>query len=185
MELRRLTRITLSKRCLLRKQQGVLRMSSVSTSSIHWWTTVIALPEILLRSTNCLSTMLWMQLLGEILSSNSKSVRSFVRSRPKRTSSRKSTRCWMMWWWSSRRQMKFHRTRMSWINAGKKLRADRALDTQVFPLSSLHWTIMRPLSVENCLSLVQSKSKARVWCFWIAQLTCWSRITQSSIWIVS
>lgn len=27
--------ITLSKRCLLRKQQGVLRMSSVSTSSIH------------------------------------------------------------------------------------------------------------------------------------------------------
>ena len=37
-----------------------------------------------------------MRLLGGILSSNSKSARSFALSRPKKTSNRKSTRCWMM-----------------------------------------------------------------------------------------
>ena len=36
------------------------------------------------------------QLLGGILFSNSKSARSFALSRPKKTSNRKSTRCWMM-----------------------------------------------------------------------------------------
>lgn len=34
--------------------------------------------------------------LGGILFSNSKSARSFALSRPKKTSNRKSTRCWMM-----------------------------------------------------------------------------------------